>query len=77
MVLRHDDYNLIDIAEYLAKLETISKVRLLPYNKLVESKIERMRIEDKIGGRAIQSSKYMKDAADIFQSHGFNVKIGG
>lgn len=69
--------NLSEIAEYLKGMAGIERVRLLPYNKLVESKIETMKISDKLGRKLIQTRDDLELRSEIFNTAGFEVKIGG
>lgn len=71
------DINLRSIADFLSNLDNIMGVSLLPYNKLVESKLKKLDIADRIGRRETQSRDTMKSKASIFKEAGFDVKIRG
>ncbi len=69
--------NLDDIADFLAPLENITDICLLPYNKLGEDKRERFGLANNLGKLATQENEEMNRLAVCFDSSRFRVKIKG
>ncbi|MFH1754250.1 MAG: glycyl-radical enzyme activating protein [Candidatus Latescibacterota bacterium] len=71
------DANLQAIAVLLAKMKNIRGVDLLPYNKMGEEKFRRFSIDSQLGPLAAQPQAELKKKAELFESSGYRVKIGG
>ena len=69
--------NLNAIAEYLATLERIPNISLLPYNQLSEDKIGRYGLTDRLGHLETQNSDTISAIANKMVTRGFSVHIGG
>ena len=61
----------------LKNLDKIENVRLLPYNKIGEYKINKFNLTDKLGKLKTQTEKELKNKKELFEKQSFNVKIGG
>ena len=73
-----DNYdNLNSIKEYVENLENISEICILPYNKLAESKKNKLYSNIKIQKHKTQSNEKLNDIKQIFQSNKYKIKIGG
>jgi pyruvate formate lyase activating enzyme len=71
------DENLNSILGFLAPLESIRRISLLPYNKLVEEKCRRFNLTGKLGRLEVQTASELDGLRDRFVSRGYDVSIGG
>jgi len=69
--------NLEAIVRFLAHLENIYKVCLLPYNKLGEDKLEKFNMVNKLGCLTTKTRDELLSIGKKFKSYGYEVKIGG
>ena len=69
--------NLDSMIEFLAPLERIRRVSLLPYNKLAEDKCRRFDIASKQGTLPTQTDAELRQIRVRFASCGYDVSIGG
>ncbi len=71
------DDNLNDVLSLLASIKGIQKVSLLPYNKLVEDKLERFHLINEIGHLRTQEKDHLEQLRFKFAEQGYDVSIGG
>ena len=69
--------NLTQIAEYLSALSFIKQIDLLPYNPMGEQKYKKLNKNQKIANLKHQTKKDLEQMKLLFQSHKFQVTIGG
>jgi len=69
--------NLEAIVRFLAPLENICKVCLLPYNKLGEYKLEKFNMVNKLGCLTTKTRDELLSIGKRFKLYGYEVKIGG
>jgi pyruvate formate lyase activating enzyme len=69
--------NLTGLCEYLGSHKILKPVSLLPYNKFGENKRLRFGMDDRLGGRSMQSKEELRMMIEIFRRNGFRVKTGG
>jgi len=69
--------NLDAIAEFIAPLDNIHEIVLLPYNQLVEHKLNKFKMDHKLGHLRIQENAEIQDKVRRFALRGYQVKIGG
>ncbi len=66
------DENLEAIARFVSSIDPEIPVELLPYNRLAESKYERLRIPNRIGSKESQTEEILQNKRAIFAK--YNVK---
>jgi pyruvate formate lyase activating enzyme len=71
------DNNLNDIAEFLLTLKNIKLVGLLPYNIFGRGKNRKFNFPDKFKNVVSQTEEQLRNMRNIFEVHGFSVRIGG
>ncbi|MCK5126945.1 MAG: glycyl-radical enzyme activating protein [candidate division Zixibacteria bacterium] len=71
------DEALSAIITFLESTKCVTKVSLLPYNKLVEDKLDRFHIDNKIGRLQKQDDQKIIDIERMFSACGFHVSVGG
>lgn len=69
--------NLEAVAAFLKTLPTISRITLLPYNKLGEDKIERFDLPRRRLRLEPQDAADLEQKAIFFRERGYEVRIGG
>ena len=69
--------NLEAIARFLTPQKNIRHVVLLPYNRLGEDKFRKFDLTYKAGQLSVQTGDELEDKAEIFRSHGYEVRLGG
>ena len=69
--------NLDSMIEFLVPLENITRISLLPYNKLAEDKCRRFGIACRQGVLATQTGEELRRIKARFAVCGYNVSIGG
>ena len=69
--------NIIDILAFMADLNTIQQINLLPYHRIAEGKYEHLQKENKMAGVRPPSEEHINALKKEFEKHGFRVKIGG
>jgi len=69
--------NIEAIRDFLKSLPGIEKVSLLPYNKLVEDKLDKFNLDNTYGKFRTQSRSDLKTIGDYFRSAGYEIAIGG
>jgi pyruvate formate lyase activating enzyme len=69
--------NLKAIAHFVDGLDNIREVGLLPYNKMSEDKLYRFGMEPKLGTLPFHTDRELREKAIVFESRGYNVRIGG
>jgi len=71
------DSNLKEIIQYLDKYDKkISEINLLPYHRIAKGKYEKFNIKYQIKGKEL-SKENIQEAANLFITAGYKVKIGG
>lgn len=71
------NHNLLSIIKFIDNLHSIENIRLLPYNKIGEYKINKFNLSNKLGKLKTQTEKDLKNIKEKFEKYGYNVKIGG
>ena len=69
--------NLEAIVEFLTPQKNIRHVVLLPYNRLGEDKFRKFDLIYKAGQLSVQTGDELEDKAEIFRSHGYEVRLRG
>jgi pyruvate formate lyase activating enzyme len=69
--------NLSQIGNYLSELQYISRVDILPYNKMSKSKYTRLEKPYKLNNIVPPSEEGMNEIKHILKQFGLKVKIGG
>ena len=69
--------NLNSISNYLLQFNNISRIDLLPYNKLAEDKYRRLNKESKLGNVETQSGTKLEEIKSFVQSFGHSVQLNG
>ena len=69
--------NLSAISNYLIKFNNITRIDLLPYNKLSEDKYRRLNEKSKMGNIETQSESRLADIKSFVQSFGLSVQLNG
>lgn len=69
--------NIEGIAAIVASIKNIQKVSLLPYNSLVEDKIERFGWDNNLGHLQTQDTTALQAIKEIFTARGYTVTVGG
>lgn len=69
--------NLKEIARFVSGLKRVTKVSLLPYNKMSEDKFVRFKVDSRVGRLQAQGKADLKKIAGWFEAAGFKVSIGG
>jgi len=71
------DQNLEGLLSIIMPLKSVRTVHLLPYNKMGEDKIDRFGLSRKKLMLDKQTDTVLRKKAEIFESSGYNVVIGG
>jgi pyruvate formate lyase activating enzyme len=71
------DQNLNGIARFLKALPGITRVNLLPYNKLGEDKARRFGLTSRLDVLTPQTDAQLSAASRIFRSEGYETRVGG
>jgi len=71
------DENMEAISNYLQKQKKLSRVDLLPYNKLAEDKYKRLNLKSKLGKLKTQTPEKLERTKCIVESFGLNVELKG
>ncbi len=69
--------NLDSMIEFLTSLDNVTRIGLLPYNKLAEDKCRRFGITSRLGTLATQTDAELRRIKARFAVCGFEVRIGG
>jgi pyruvate formate lyase activating enzyme len=69
--------NLTQIARYVATLDSIQAIDLLPYNQLGAHKYHKLGIRNERTGLQTQTPDELRHMRDLVAAHGFTVNIGG
>lgn len=69
--------NLEGIAAFIEPLKSIRAINLLPYNKLGEDKVDRYQLPRRQLHLTPQSAVEIQQKAALFESRGYEVRIGG
>jgi len=76
--VNNDKESMIQIIEFLRKLTCLFKeIHLLPYHSLAQSKLRRLKMEDKTGIFTEINEAELRVLAGEFEAYGYKVKIGG
>lgn len=73
----NDDENIDATAKYLASLNGIEQINILPYHNIAMEKYKRIGEEYSLSEIKTPSDEKMNEILEKFQSYGFKVKIGG
>lgn len=69
--------NIRAAAEFVATLNSVMEVNLLPYHRLGETKYKKLGIEYKLENTSPPSNEHMEGTARIIESYGLETHIGG
>lgn len=69
--------NMEAIADFVAKLESIREVAVLPFHPAARGKLGRMNAPDPMAGMEPPPSSAVENAANMFRDRGLTVQIGG
>ena len=69
--------NINGILAYILPMKNIRHISLLSYNKLSEDKIRRFGMMDKLGRLEVQDQEMIRETVELFENHGYIVKVGG
>ena len=72
-----DEKNLRSMGTFLRGVKGVAKVSLLPYHSAAEAKHRRWNVEYKLRGLRVPSEDMLKQGAEILESCGLDVEIGG
>lgn len=71
--INDDDATLEKIASLLSEIETVKKVKILPYNNLAVSKYENIGKKNTMPDEVPQSCERLEEIAEILRKHNLNV----
>lgn len=69
--------NLSAISHYLHKLKNVTRVDLLPYNKISEDKYKRLNLKAKLGELETQTVDKLDEIKNFVKSFGINAQLNG
>lgn len=69
--------NITMVIDYIHSLQLIKKIDLLPYHAIAGHKYRLLRKENKMTDTKSPSDARMQELKNIFEKHGFTVRIGG
>jgi len=69
--------NVADIAAFVASLNTIREVALLPYHKLAGGKYKRLRQQNPMEGVDAPANQRIQEIREQFENRGIRVSVGG
>lgn len=75
--INDDDENISGIAKYLASLNSIEQINILPYHNIAMEKYKRIGEEYKLSNIKAPSHERMNEILKKLESYGFKAKIGG
>ncbi len=69
--------NLMQIAEVLSSLKNITKIDLLPYNELSESKYKRFDKNNCLKNKKMQPEEKLNKIVKLLETYGYNISLRG